>query len=180
MIGNIPIIDIVFAAIILVLAIRGAFRGIIEELSAMAALVLGIMAALAFRAQLGGFIRGHWASLKTIWNGRLYAWLPDVLAFLGILVAVYFVIKLVGVLLKEISRHILLGGLDHFLGLAFGALEGLTAVALLLSIIQALSKSAIPGLNAVLDKSYFATDLLPAARSAVDTFINVKGTAGSV
>jgi membrane protein required for colicin V production len=170
MIGNIPIIDIVFALIILCLAIRGAFRGIIVELSAMAALAVGIMAAWVYRPQLAAFIRNHWTSLKAIWGGRLYAWLPDLLAFLAILIVVYFVIRLIGQLLKSLSERILLGGLDHLLGFAFGALEGLITVSLLLSLIQLLSRSAIPGLENILNKSYFARYLLPAAHNAMDTF----------
>ncbi|MDR0910604.1 MAG: CvpA family protein [Spirochaetaceae bacterium] len=167
-IGNFyfEIIDIVFAALSLALAIRGAFRGLIEELSSMAALVLGVIAGLAFRAQLGAFILARWEKL----DSRLI-WLPDVLAFLGILVAVFLVIKLIGLLLKNISKRIMLSDLDKILGFAFGLIEGLTLSGLILFILQMLSVSAIPALSSVMEGSLFAKFLLPVANETVNNFI---------
>jgi membrane protein required for colicin V production len=164
---GLQILDVVLAILLIVLAIRGAFRGLVEELSAMAALVLGVWAGLFFRLQAAAFIRSRWTDL----DPRL-AILPDILGFLAVLVAVFLLVKLIGLLLKGITERIMLGGLDRLLGTAFGAVEGLAASALILFILQLLATSVIPALLPIIEKSAFASFLLPIAGDAVNTLLN--------
>jgi uncharacterized membrane protein required for colicin V production len=89
-------------------------------------------------------------------------------------VAVFLLIKLVGLILKGISERVMLGGLDKFLGLAFGAVEGLIAVALLLFILQSISEAAeFSALAELIEQSWFAGFLLPVAQSAANEAVNL-------
>ncbi|MDR3276896.1 MAG: CvpA family protein [Treponema sp.] len=166
----VEIIDIVFAVLIIVLVIRGIMRGFIEEIASMAALILGVWAALIFRVPVAAFIRSHW--LPDV------RFVPDILGFLAILIAVFLLIKFIGLLLKGIAQRILLGGLDRLLGAVFGLLEGLTLVCLVLLLLAA---QPLIDLRAVLEASLFARYLLPLAGVAVDSLMmNAPGVLDDV
>jgi membrane protein required for colicin V production len=145
------IIDIVFILLILLFAIRGALKGFIEEVTAMASVVLGLGAAFFFHRKGAEFLIE-----KYFPGGKV---LPSILAFLGLFIIVFVAVKLLGFLLRDISSRIsLLDTGDHLLGVLFGILEGVVLVSLLLWImtIQPFFDSA-----PFLEHSIFAKILLP-------------------
>jgi membrane protein required for colicin V production len=147
---HLAVIDIIFIVLISILAIRGYLRGLITEIMSMAAIVLGMLAALCFYRNGGEFVRNRFMpDLKTI---------PEIIAFVVLFLIVFLVIKILERILKDIVEGIRLGGADRILGLLFGFAEGMIVVSLVLFLlrIQPLFKP-----EPVLSDSYFASVLLP-------------------
>ena len=125
---DIAIIDIVFIGVIIVFALRCAVRGFVSELMSMAALILGLFTAIFFFRTGAEIVRGRFMPDVAI--------IPEVIAFVLLFLAVFFVIKMVEILLKGIIEGIRLGGADRFLGCIFGIAEGIVIVCLLLFLIN--------------------------------------------
>jgi membrane protein required for colicin V production len=157
---NIPVIDIVFAVLLFLLAFRAALRGFIEEFISKASLALGILGAVLFYKTGGVFIRERFMPGVRV--------IPELLAFILLFLIVFVVLKLLEYILKDIAARINLGGPDRLLGLIFGVFEGLVLISLILLLlkVQPLFNSA-----PLLEPSYFARFLLPLLRivPAVET-----------
>jgi membrane protein required for colicin V production len=126
---NLAIIDIIFIVLIFILVIRGGLRGFVLEIMSMAAVVLGLLAAILFYKPGAAFVRTKiLADMQVV---------PELIAFVALMVIVFLSMKILEYIIRDIvSRVNLLGGIDHALGLAFGLLEGLLLVCLLLFIIN--------------------------------------------
>jgi membrane protein required for colicin V production len=142
---NIAVIDIVFAVLILLFMIRAFLRGFIKEALGLAAFALGILAGFFFYKAGAEFIRSKVSFLETVQV------LPEILAFIAIFLIVSLLMGLLQKILHNIIESLHLGGLDKLLGLAFGLIEGIALVTLLLFII-----SIIPFLVSLLGSSVFA------------------------
>jgi membrane protein required for colicin V production len=147
---GLAVIDIVFLIIIAIFALRCALRGIVGELMSMAALVLGLLSAIFFFRKTAELIRG-----KFIPDVKA---LPEIVAFIGVFIIVFAVIKIFEIILKDIIDRIQLGGPDRFLGFFLGVAEGLIIVCLLLFLIN-IQPFVEPDL--VLGDSLFADKLMP-------------------
>jgi membrane protein required for colicin V production len=148
---GIAVIDIIFLALAVLLTVRCALRGFIRELLSMASVVLGLLAAFFFYKNGGAFIeRKFMPGVNII--------IPDILAFIALFLIVFILIKILGIILKDIIEGIKLGGVDRFLGVIFGLVEGGIVISLILFVltIQPLFDSA-----PILQKSFFAELLLP-------------------
>jgi len=147
---GLAVIDIVFLVIIAIFALRCALRGIVGELMSMAALVLGLLAAIFFFRKTAELIRG-----KFIPDVKA---LPEIVAFIGVFILVFSVIKIFETILKDIIERIQLGGVDRFLGFFLGVAEGLIIVCLLLFliIVQPFVESDL-----ILEGSFLADLLMP-------------------
>jgi membrane protein required for colicin V production len=121
-------LDIVFTILIFIIVVRAALHGFVEEVFGIAWLVLGLMFAISFYRPGAAFVR-----TKVLNDVKI---LPEVLAFIVLFLIVFVVVKIITFILKDIVQKIKLGGLDHFLGLLFGILEGLLAVAVVIFIIN--------------------------------------------
>lgn len=135
-------IDIIFAIIILVLAIRAAFIGLWEEVLGKLAIVIGLICAICFYKDFTGFI------VKYINNSTV----ATIISFLCVFLAVYLIISLVKVFLSKIFNGSILGSLNHFLGFLFGCLEGFIAVALILIL---LNLQPFFDVSSILNNSFF-------------------------
>lgn len=115
------IFDLVSLVVIAVLAIRGMFLGFLEEFSGKAGVIIGIICAAMFTGPLTQafsplIIRtgvGSWGSVIIF----------VVLVGLGFLVTRFF-LGVVGNIFEAFNMTVM----DHFIGMAFGALEGAIAV----------------------------------------------------
>jgi membrane protein required for colicin V production len=145
---GIAVIDIVFVVLALILTVRCALRGFVEELLSMASVVLGLLAALFFYKNGAAFI-----AEKFMPDIKIF---PEILAFIAIFLIVFILIRILARILKDIVEGIRLGGVDRFLGILFGLVEGLIVISLILVVltIQPLFDPA-----PILEKSVFA-DLL--------------------
>ncbi|TVQ23440.1 MAG: CvpA family protein [Spirochaetaceae bacterium] len=119
-------IDIVFLIIVALLSIRAAIRGFVKELLGTAALLLGIAVAVLFSGLVAGMIEQYMG--PTIWS--------QVIAFLGLFLVVYVVVKIFESALNRLIERIHLDQLDHALGFFLGIAEGLFIVFMLLLLIQ--------------------------------------------
>lgn len=159
---NIAPIDIVFASLILILALRCALRGFVEEFMSMASLILGLLAAVLFyktgaeylRAKLGAEI------------------LPELLAFAGLFLIVFLLVKILEFILRDIVERVSLGTLDRFFGLFLGLLEGFLVVSVALF---ALSVQPLFDPSALLEESFFARLLLPLVGVLGETALKTVG-----
>jgi membrane protein required for colicin V production len=158
------VIDIIFAALMAIIIIRCALRGVIEEVMSMAALVLGLGSAFFFHKRGAAFLVERYIPNMKI--------LPDVLAFIAIFLIVFLAIKILEFILKDIISRVRLGGVDRFLGALFGFIEGVVLVSLILFVL-----TVQPLFNAqpLLEKSYFAQILTPYIGAAKDAIRRPDG-----
>ena len=147
---GLAVIDIIFLVIIAIFALRCALRGIVGEIMSMAALILGILAAIFFFRKTAELIRG-----KFIPDVKA---LPEIVAFIAVFIIVFAVIKILEIILKDIIERIKLGGPDRFLGFFLGIAEGLIIVCLILFLIT-VQPFVEPDL--ILSGSLFAEKLMP-------------------
>ena len=112
--------------------------------------MLGILGAVLFYKNGAEFIR-----TKTMAEVK---YIPEILAFIGIFLIVFILFKMIEKVLKDIINGIKLSGVDKLLGAAFGIVEGIAIVSLLIFLI---SVQPLFSAGPVLDGSIFADILLP-------------------
>jgi membrane protein required for colicin V production len=153
--------DIICAVLTLILVIRCALRGFIDEIMSMASIVLGILAAILFYKNGAAFIRANWIEMKV---------LPEVLAFAAIFLIVFLLIRLVEHLLQDIIRGINLHRLDKLLGMLFGLIEAFVLICIILFVI-AVQPLFDP--MSVLQNSIVAELLLPLVINVQSSFFTI-------
>ena len=153
------VIDIIFAVLMVIIIVRCALRGFIEEVMSMAALVLGLGSAFFFHKRGAAFLVEKYLPDMKI--------LPEVLAFAAIFLIVFLAVKLLEFILKDIVERVHLSGVDRFLGALFGFIEGVVLVSL---VVFVLSIQPLFDAAPLLEKSFFARALAPyigAARNSL-------------
>jgi membrane protein required for colicin V production len=141
-------IDIVFGSLVLVLVLRCTLRGFVEEFLSMAAIVLGVLAAILLNKPGADFVR-------TKIEAEI---LPEAIAFAALFAIVFVLVKILEYILKDIIERIRLGGVNRFLGILLGLVEGLLVVSVALFV---LSIQPLFDPTELLEKSFFARYLLP-------------------
>ena len=114
------IADLIFLLLALFFVIKGFFRGFISEFMSMAALILGLIAALAFQNLLS-------ALFKDMIKSDTFR---PIAAFFLLFIGTYILVKLLELLLHNAIEAIKMNSLDRLLGLVWGLLE--TAVIVLI------------------------------------------------
>jgi membrane protein required for colicin V production len=148
--GNLPVIDWVFIALIVLMVVHGYVKGFVEEIFSWATIVLAIWMGVLFYPAGGAFIR-----TKIMANVRV---VPEVLAFVAIFVIVTVVLKLLERILKDVIQGAELGTLNKVIGAIFGVVEGLAITTLILFVLRV--QPLFDATNLVYD-SVFAEILLP-------------------
>jgi len=115
-------IDIGIIIILGYCLIRGFFRGFIKELFSLIAVFGGFYAAFTYYT--------HFAQLLSRWIDKA-AYL-NILSFLILFIGIFFIISLLGVLIKYVLNIVFLGWLDRLFGIGFGALKGTLVISILL------------------------------------------------
>ena len=147
---NLAVIDFIFIALIGLFIIRCFLKGFISEILSMAGIVLGLLASLFFYKNGAEFLRSQfWPELKVI---------PEIIAFVGLFIIVFFIIKLLEILLKGIINNVKLGGADRALGIVFGLAEGIVVVSLILFLLEI---QPLFDPSSIISDSFFASLLLP-------------------
>ncbi|MBI9098480.1 MAG: CvpA family protein [Spirochaetaceae bacterium] len=118
---NLATIDIIFLILMGIAAIRGLFNGLIKELFSIGALILGLLAAMAFYKALAGFFTEQFGN--HLWNEGLSFFLVFIVIFAGLKVAEKFISKM----LVETTAL----SFDKGLGFILGLLEGIIICSLL-------------------------------------------------
>lgn len=153
---NFAVIDIVFASVILILVVRCALRGFVEEFLSMAALVAGGLCAFFFFRPGAEFVR----------NRLGITILPELVAAVGLFLIAFILVKLLESILLDIVDRINLTGVDRALGLVLGAVEGLLLVSAALFL---LSVQPLFDTTQLLSGSLFAKYLMPFVTMAGQT-----------
>ena len=148
--SNLPVIDLVFIALIILMVVHGYLKGFVEELFSWATIVLAIWMAVLFYSAGGAFIR-----TKIMANVRV---VPEVLAFVAIFVIVTAVLKLLEHLLKDVIKGSNLGSANKVLGGVFGAIEGLAITTLIIFVLRV---QPLFDASNIIGESIFAEFLLP-------------------
>ena len=147
--NNIPVIDMVFVILIILMIIHGYMKGFIEELFSWAALVLAIWAAVLLQPAGAELIRS-----RIMQNVR---YVPEILAFVAIFLLVVLFCKMLEKILKDVIAGAKLKGANKFLGAVFGLVEGLALVTLVVFI---LAIQPFFSASAILSDSIFAQLIL--------------------
>lgn len=145
------IIDLVFVGLIGLFMIRCYLKGFVTEIFSMAAVVLGLLAALFLHKSGAEYLKNQfWHDANIV--------LLKIGAFIILFIFVFVVIKIIEKMLTNIIDAVSLTSADSYLGIIFGLAEGLVVVSLILFLlkIQPLFDS-----TAMLNDSVFARYLLP-------------------
>lgn len=141
-------LDYVFFGIIGIAAIRCWFRGIIAEILSAAALIGAVIGGVLFYKPAGAWL----SSIAPVGG------FAPVAGFVASALLVFIVVKIVEKSLKSVLENLNLDVLDRIFGLAFGALEGLVVVSVVLILLR---YQPFFNLAALLDGSIVARTLLP-------------------
>lgn len=93
---------------------KGIKNGLLLELASLAALVIGIYAAIHFSYIVGDYIMEKWE-----WNESTINIIACILTF----IIVVLIVNLIGKLLTKVAKAAMLGGLNKIAGAVFGALK---------------------------------------------------------
>ncbi|MDM8539196.1 CvpA family protein [Desulfobacterales bacterium HSG17] len=108
------ILDIVFIVILGFTLIRGFFRGLVKEVAS----IVGVLAGLYFAMQYYSLLAPHLSSFITDRT------LLNIASFAAIFCGLFFLISLLGVLLKYVLNIAFLGWVDRAFGAVFGFGKG--------------------------------------------------------
>jgi membrane protein required for colicin V production len=149
-------LDWIFIVAIALLAVRCMVKGFVAEVLSVAAILVGLIAALVLYRGAGELL------VKWGLPARPLA-LPGILGFAAVFLVGFLIMKLVERLISEGVEAAELGGVDRGLGLVLGLAEGFILVSLIL-VAMSLIKPAfdsLPGYAKLLNNSAFAKFILP-------------------
>lgn len=135
------LLDIIILVILGIFIIRGLFRGLVQEILSLVAVVLAVYLASSFQYLLTPYL-GKYIETEMVVNGLAY-----VLIFVGTILAFWLLAKL----LKSLLDISMLGWIDRTAGGVFGAVEGVLISLILLMFIQSFAPN-----SALLTESYIA------------------------
>jgi membrane protein required for colicin V production len=123
-------VDVLLAAVLLLFALRGLWRGFLREIFGLAGLLAGAVAAATWSTPLGDQLaaRLHIAPA-----------LGDLITGAALVVLVVLAASLAGRLARRVARAIWLGPVDRGLGAVFGFAKGAALVGLGLMALQRLA-----------------------------------------
>ncbi|GHV84071.1 hypothetical protein AGMMS50212_14110 [Spirochaetia bacterium] len=121
-------VDVVFTLLIVILIIRSALHGFVDEVMGIASVTLGIFFAGAFFNEGAAFIRTRFMQ-----NVKIF---PEILSFIILFLIVFVLVKIITAILRDIIVRIKLSGLDSFLGALFGIIEGIVVVGIIIFVIN--------------------------------------------
>jgi membrane protein required for colicin V production len=120
-------IDIIFLVLLALFSWQGFRRGFVIELASLAALVLGIYAALYFSGYVADFLS------NSLSMGPQYV---KVVAFLITFIVIVFLVYALGRLLEKLVDMVALGFVNKIAGVVFGILKGAVLISIVLMIIN--------------------------------------------
>ena len=129
------LLDCVLIVILAYCLIRGIFRGLIKEVSAIVGVLAGYYAAYTYYPHLARHLE-RWISNPGYLN---------IISFLILFMTVFWVISFIGVILKYLMNIAFMGWTDRITGALFGALK-----ALLINIVLVLALTTFLPRNAAI------------------------------
>jgi len=151
-------LDIVFLILIAFAALRAGIRGFVHEFLSMAAVLLGIATAVLFSGIAAQLVQPYLGA--GTWS--------QVVAFLGLFLIVYVIVRLFENALNRLIERINLESLDRALGFFLGIAEGLILVFVLVLVLQLQPVFDADQLLLESEIARFLIPLLPYAERALD------------
>jgi len=148
------LLDLGIAVLLGLITLRGYYRGLFQELAVLAGVVGGVVAASHTYLRLAQMMEPY--IKEPLW--------AKVVAFVLVLVAVYWLTRLVAHLLQRLLYHLYLDLLDKLLGAFFAFIKG----ALLLGFALMLLVLVLPRDSRLLKESRAAPYLTSFAHQALD------------
>ena len=152
-------LDIIFLLLLLFALINGFRKGLIEEVAGLAALILGIWAAMHFSGVVADFISENLKYNST--------YLP-ILSFVATFVLVLVLVSLAGTLASHLINAVHLGFINRLAGLFFGILKGALILSVFLVVFNKLDEDVhlIPEETKISSRMYepirnFAPSIFP-------------------
>lgn len=136
------VIDYVLLALLLFFAVMGFFRGIVSQLFSIVGMVGGFMGAKLFYLKAV-----DWAGLDVQYG--------TVIAFILMFLAIFIIVKLLGVLLEKILKAAKLSLFNRFCGFFLGLVKGFALCVLLVVLMLFLYPEGRKIVNASPVASYF-------------------------
>lgn len=126
-------LDILLLLLVLIPSIWvGLRKGFIYQLVSLAALVVGVWLSYTFSTSLAELLKNYLSMSSTLLN---------CIAFVLIFFGVYFILFLLGGLLRKIVRILLLGWVDKLLGILFAIARNAIIVGLLIIMFNAVNST---------------------------------------
>ena len=144
------IVDIVLLALVLLSTIIGTMRGGTRE-------IIGVMGWIGAIAVQLYFLEPITAALLPM---AKHEWLARLIAFLSLLAVTLLVFTIVGRGVSKIVKSTSMRGVDHFLGLIYGGLRGVTLIFICIYAILPLMRSSKID-TSYLETSYFVSSAEP-------------------
>jgi membrane protein required for colicin V production len=119
--------DMVIIAILSFCVIRGIFRGLIKELSSIIGVLAGFYVAYTYYAGFARFF-SRWITNESFLN---------ITSFLIIFCTVFFIVSIIGLVIKYVLNIAFMGWFDRICGAGFGLLKGVLIISILLIIFTA-------------------------------------------
>lgn len=114
--------DMVIIVILGFCLIRGLFRGLIKEVSSIIAVLAGFYAAYTYYTEFARLLSG-WISNPTYLN---------IISFMILFCGVFFLISILGVIIKYVLNIVFLGWVDRICGGGFGLVKGVLIISVIL------------------------------------------------
>ena len=128
------LLDIFIIIVIAYCLIRGIFRGLIKEVSAIIGVFAGFYAAYTYYPVVAKLL-SPWISNTAYLN---------ILSFLIIFCLLFILISIVGIIIKYILKVAFLGWVDRICGAGFGFVKGILIVSIVLMTLTAFLKKGSP------------------------------------
>jgi len=126
--------DIVIIVILSFCLVRGIFRGLVKEVSAIIGVLAGFYAAYTYYAEI--------AKLLSKWISNVAY--SNILSFLILFVGVLVIVNILGIIIKYILKIASLGWIDRVSGAGFGIIKGVLIVSILLIMLTAFLPKGSP------------------------------------
>lgn len=121
---DLNLLDLLLLALITLFAVRGAFRGLLEEVTGLVGILVGIWLAGRYYPPLGHAILG--------WTG--FSW-SDIIAYVLILCGALIAVSLVSRLLHSFLKMAYADWLNHLAGAAVGGAKGFVLSAVVVTLL---------------------------------------------
>lgn len=128
-------IDIILSIPLAFGLIKGLWKGFVQEITSIVALVAGIIVAYFFSSLLQPYVKALFeVSTKN----------SEIIAFVAAFAGVYILVSLLGKMISKLLDFIALGSIDHILGGVFGLLKYVTIICIVLALINLLPPENLP------------------------------------
>lgn len=124
-------IDILILLILGIAAIKGFIDGFIKELASLAALILGIWAAIRFSSFTAAKLYDYFDM-----TGKYTGIIAFILTFVIVVIAIHFI----GLLIDKLVKAVALGFINRLLGLVFGVFKSTLILSVIFVILNTIDE----------------------------------------